>query len=78
MAPATEQEYTLHHMYQPVFRIRKFLGLPDLLCMRLTARRQSISVRLAASRMQTLHALAAITVHSGQFFAGTLQEKLFE
>jgi hypothetical protein len=46
--------------------------------MRLAARRQSISVRLAVSRMLNLHALAANTVHSSQFFAGTLQEQLFE
>jgi hypothetical protein len=35
-------------------------------------------MRLAASRMQILHALAAITVQSHQLFASTLQEQLFE
>jgi hypothetical protein len=35
-------------------------------------------MRLAASRMQTLHALAASCVQSHQFFASTLREQLFE
>jgi hypothetical protein len=35
-------------------------------------------MRLAASRMQTLHALAASCVQSHQVFARTLQEQLFE
>jgi hypothetical protein len=37
-----------------------------------------IYMRLAASRMQTLHALAASCVQSRQFFASTLREQLFE
>jgi hypothetical protein len=35
-------------------------------------------MRLAASRMQTLHALAASCMQCRQFFATTLQEQLFE
>jgi hypothetical protein len=35
-------------------------------------------MRLAASRMQTLHALAASCVQSRQFFPSTLREQLFE
>jgi hypothetical protein len=35
-------------------------------------------MRLAASRIQTLHALAATCMQSRQFFASTLQEQLFE
>jgi hypothetical protein len=35
-------------------------------------------MRLAASCMQTLHALAASCVQSRQFFASTLREQLFE
>jgi hypothetical protein len=35
-------------------------------------------MRLAASRMQTLHALVASCVQSRQFFASTLREQLFE
>jgi hypothetical protein len=35
-------------------------------------------MRLAASRMQILHALAASCVQSGQFFVSTLREQLFE
>jgi hypothetical protein len=35
-------------------------------------------MRLADSRMQTLHALAASCVQSRQFFASTLREQLFE
>jgi hypothetical protein len=35
-------------------------------------------MQLAASRMQTLHALAASCVQSSQFFASTLREQLFE
>ncbi len=35
-------------------------------------------MRLAASRMQTLHVLAASCVESRQFFASTLREQLFE
>jgi hypothetical protein len=35
-------------------------------------------MRLAASRMQTLHALAASCVQSHHFFASTLREKFFE
>jgi hypothetical protein len=38
----------------------------------------TIYVRLAASRMQALHALAASCVQSRQFFASTLREQLFE
>ncbi len=38
----------------------------------------TIYVRLASSRMQTLHALAASYVQSRQFFASTLGEQLFE
>jgi hypothetical protein len=38
----------------------------------------TICMRLPASRMQILHALAASTVHSCQFFARTLREQLFE
>ncbi len=38
----------------------------------------TIYMRLAASRMETLHALAAICVQSCQFFASMLQEQLFE
>jgi hypothetical protein len=38
----------------------------------------TIDMRLAASRMQTLHALAASCVQSRQFFASTLREQLFE
>jgi hypothetical protein len=35
-------------------------------------------MRLAASRMQTFHALAASCVQSRQFFASTLREQFFE
>jgi hypothetical protein len=35
-------------------------------------------MRLAASRLRTLHALAASCMQSRQFFASTLQEQLFE
>jgi hypothetical protein len=35
-------------------------------------------MRLAASCMQTLHALAASCVQSRQFFASRLREQLFE
>jgi hypothetical protein len=35
-------------------------------------------MRQAASRMQTLHALAASTVQRHQFFERTLQEQFFE
>ncbi len=35
-------------------------------------------MRLVASRMQTLHALAASCAQSHQFFASMLQEQLFE
>jgi hypothetical protein len=35
-------------------------------------------MRLAASRMQTLQALAASCVQSRQFFASTLREQLLE
>jgi hypothetical protein len=35
-------------------------------------------MQLAASRMQTLHALAAICVQSRQFFASMLREQIFE
>jgi hypothetical protein len=35
-------------------------------------------MRLAASRMQTLHALLASCVQCCQFFASTLREQLFE
>jgi hypothetical protein len=35
-------------------------------------------MRLAASRLQTLHALAASCMQSRQFFVSTLQEQLFE
>jgi hypothetical protein len=38
----------------------------------------TIYMRLAASRMHTLHALAASCVQSRQFFASTLGEQLFE
>ncbi len=38
----------------------------------------TIYMRLAASRMQTLHALAATCVRSRKFFASTLREQLFE
>jgi hypothetical protein len=38
----------------------------------------TIYMRPAASRMQTLHALAASCVQSCQFFASTLREQLFE
>jgi hypothetical protein len=38
----------------------------------------TIYMRLAASRMPTLHALAASCVQSRQFFASTLREQLFE
>jgi hypothetical protein len=38
----------------------------------------TIYMRLAASRMQILHALAASCVLSRQFFASTLGEQLFE
>ncbi len=38
----------------------------------------TIWMRLAASRMQFLHALAASTVQSSQFFKSTLPEQLFE
>jgi hypothetical protein len=37
-----------------------------------------IYMRLAASRMQTLHALMVSCVQSRQFFANTLREQLFE
>jgi hypothetical protein len=36
----------------------------------------TIYMRLAASRMQTLHALAPSCVQSRQFFASTLREQL--
>jgi hypothetical protein len=35
-------------------------------------------MRLAASRIQTLHALAASCMQSRQFFASTLREQKFE
>ncbi len=35
-------------------------------------------MRLAASRMQTLHALAVSCVQSRQFFESTLREQLFK
>jgi hypothetical protein len=35
-------------------------------------------MRLTASRMQTLHALAASRVQSRQFIASTLREQIFE
>jgi hypothetical protein len=38
----------------------------------------AIYIRLAASHMQILHALAATTVQSGQFFASTLRDQLLE
>ncbi len=38
----------------------------------------TIYMRLAASRMQILHALVASCVQSRQFFASTLREQLFE
>jgi hypothetical protein len=38
----------------------------------------TIYLQLAASHMQTLHALAASCVQSRQFFASTLQEQLYE
>jgi hypothetical protein len=38
----------------------------------------TIYMRLAASRMQTLHALGASCVQSRQFFASMLREQLFE
>jgi hypothetical protein len=38
----------------------------------------TIYMRLAASRKQTLHALAANCMQSRQFFSSTLQEQLFE
>jgi hypothetical protein len=38
----------------------------------------TIYMRLAASPMQTLHALVASCLQSRQFFASTLQEQLFE
>jgi hypothetical protein len=38
----------------------------------------TIYMQLAASRMKTLHALAASCMQSRQCFAGTLQEQLFE
>jgi len=38
----------------------------------------TIYMRLAASRMQTLHALAASCVQSHHFFASTLREQLYE
>jgi hypothetical protein len=38
----------------------------------------TIYMRLAASRMKSLHALVASCMQSRQFFASTLQEQLFE
>ncbi len=38
----------------------------------------TIYMRLATSRMQILHVLAASFVQSRQFFASTLREQLFE
>ncbi len=38
----------------------------------------AVYMRLAASRLQTLHALAASCMQSRQFFVSTLQEQLFE
>ncbi len=38
----------------------------------------TVYMRLAASRMQILHALAASCVQSRQFFASTLRAQLFE
>jgi hypothetical protein len=38
----------------------------------------TIYMRLADSRMQTLHLLAASCVQSHQFFASTLREQLFK
>jgi hypothetical protein len=38
----------------------------------------TIYMRLAVSRMQHLHALAASCLQSRQFFARTLREQLFE
>jgi hypothetical protein len=43
-----------------------------------TGHSSTIYLRLAASHMQTLHALAASCVQSLQFFASTLREQLFE
>ncbi len=47
-------------------------------CMQLEGTPDTIFMWLAASRKQILHALAASTVQSRQFFASTLQEQLFE
>ncbi len=66
-------------------------GNAGAICMRLAATRVQFicywrplgynlyaTVRLAASHMQTLHALTASCVQSRQFFASMLQEQLFE
>jgi hypothetical protein len=50
----------------------------DSICMRLAAKRQVDVSCIAASRVQNLHALAAITLQSRQFFAMTLGDQLFE
>jgi hypothetical protein len=41
-------------------------------------RSDAFYMRLAASRMQLLHALAASCVQSRQFFESTLREQIFE
>jgi len=50
----------------------------DSICLRLAAKRQVDVACIAASRLQNLHALAAITLQSRQFFAMTLGDQLFE
>jgi len=46
--------------------------------MQLAAKRQVDVACIAASRVQNLHALAAITLQSCQFFAMTVGVELFE
>jgi len=46
--------------------------------MRHAAKRQIVVACVAASRVQNLHALAAITLQSRQFFAMMLGDQLFE
>jgi hypothetical protein len=54
------------------------MRLAGTICMDLAAIQGTIYIRLAISRMQTLHALAASCMQRGQFFASTLREQLLE
>jgi len=63
-------------LFFPILHARG--GHMDSICMRLAAKRQVDVACIAASRLQNLHALAAITLQSRQFFAMTLGDQLFE